>query len=260
MTPTTEAEIARTLGRAAIWRILGGAFAYPTAPRLETLAEAAAAADDHDRSPELRAALEDFARAARTADPETIAGEYVFLFDRQVRCPPYEGAWGDAPQLAGKSALLADIAGFYQAFGLEPAGGQPETEDHLVAEVEFMSALALKEAWALAEGAGAAREVTRQAATAFLTDHLGRWAETFAEALGEATPVAYYTAAAALLGAWVRGEIATLGATPARLAGPGGLDPIQQEDAFTCPMAEPSEPHRPLGAVTSRPRPGRSSE
>lgn len=234
-----EQEVAGAFARAAIYRLLGGAFAYPTIARLEELprmAEAVAAAPPTPA--ELVEALCGFEQAARTSDPGAVADEYVFLFDRQVRCSPYEGAYNGAAQMAGKAAQMADIAGFYAAFGLEPAGGQPDLEDHIAAELEFMSALALKEAYALAEANAEGLEVTRRAQTAFMADHLGRWAETFAAEIAEATPLPYYTAAAALLAAWIPVEIERLGAAPPRLEALAAPDP-GDEQGFTCPMALP---------------------
>jgi TorA maturation chaperone TorD len=231
-----EQQVARALMRAAVYRLLGGAWAYPTPSHLEDLAALAeSVAVDSPLAPVFAA----FASAARGADAEATAQEYVFLFDREARCPPYEGAWGDAPQMAGKSALLADIAGFYAAFGLEPSAVHPDAEDHIAPECEFMSALCLKEAYALAEGMTEGLEVTGRAQASFLGEHLGRWAETFAGAVKEATPLPYYGVLADLLIAWVREEIAGVGADPQRVVGRFGYDPVQEE-AFTCPMAPAS--------------------
>jgi TorA maturation chaperone TorD len=146
--------------------------------------------------------------------------------------------------MAGKAALLADVAGFYRAFGLETAEGQPEVEDHVCAELEFMSALSLKEAWALAEQAAEGLEVTVTAQRAFLTDHLGRWTPAFAERLAAAAAGDFYAAAAAALRAWVAADCARLAVTPAALEG------VNEAEAgpFECPMA-------PAGAG-SGPRPG----
>jgi len=228
-----ELQVARALTRAAVYRLLGGAWGYPTPSHLEDLAALAeSVAADSPLAPVFAA----FASAARGADAEVTAQEYVFLFDREARCPPYEGAWGDAPQMAGKAALLADIAGFYAAFGLEPSAAHPDAEDHIAPECEFMSALCLKEAYALAEGLTEGLEVTRGAEASFLGEHLGRWAETFAGAVKEATPLPYYGALADLLMAWAREEITGIGALPQRVSGRFGYDPVQEE-AFTCPMA-----------------------
>jgi TorA maturation chaperone TorD len=181
----------------------------------------------------LRPPLARFADAARDADPAAVAAEYVFLFDREVRCAPYEGAYGGRG-LAGKGAQLADVAGFYAAFGLRPAETQADMEDHVAAELEFMSALAFKEAWALGEHDAGALEVTRAAEATFLRDHLGTWALAFAQAVQSATPLPFYVTAAGVLAAWVEADAAARGVEPARLE---GLQAPAEEECFTCPMA-----------------------
>jgi TorA maturation chaperone TorD len=240
-TCVTEVGVADTLRRAGLYRVLAAAFAYPTPPRIEDVARAASTLAVGVPPGPLREAVAALAAAAWGADASALAEEHVFLFDRQVRCPAWEGAWADVPQMAGKAALLADVAGFYTAFGLAPAGAQPDTEDHLVAELEFMSALALKEAWASGEDDQGGVDVTRGAARAFLTDHLGRWAETFAEELTGATPVAFYVAAARLLADWIRADVSTMAATPKRV-GNAVIAGRDETEPFTCPMApEPPE-------------------
>lgn len=236
MSAPREAEVLQALQRAAVYRALGGALAYPTAPRLaEVVRTCGAVAEICWAPPEVREALASLGASLAATDAGAIESEYVFLFDRQVRCPPYEGGYGDAASLAGKATSLADVAGFYTAFGLEPSAEQADTEDHIVAELEFMSALALKEAWALGENHAEGLAVTRAAQVAFLTDHLGRWAETFAEELATATPLPYYHAVARVLAAWVRSDVGALGAAPRRVGGRLGHDALQ-EDRFTCPM------------------------
>lgn len=228
-----DRDVQTRLERASLYRLLGASLSCPAPDQLEALAEVAerlAPVAD----PRLADPLGRFAAAVRATDAATVADEYVFLFDREARCPPYEGAWGDA-QLAGKAALLADIAGFYAAFGLQPAAARPDVEDHIAAECEFLSALALKEAYALAEGDEEGAEIVGAAQSRFVADHLGRWSETFCAALRETSPVPYYGALADLLGAWVRAEVERLGVAPALVAGSA----IQEAEAFTCPMAEP---------------------
>jgi DMSO reductase family type II enzyme chaperone len=234
---TAERMIQERLERASVYRLLGGALALPQAERL---AELAAAAEALARAvePAVAEPLARFATAARETDAAAIADEYVFLFDRGAKCPPYEGAWQDAPQLAGKAALLADVAGFYAAFGLEPGAAQPDVEDHIAAECEFMSALALKEAYALAESDDEGAAITSAAQSRFVGDHLGRWSETFSDALKDASPLPYYGALADLLSSWVKAEIERLGAAPSVVLGRSGYDPIQEPEALTCPMAE----------------------
>lgn len=237
LTPA-ELAVARALARGAIYRLLGEAFAYPRAWRFQEMAHVAGMAAVAPTTPEpVRPPLGHFADAARDADPAAVAVEYVFLFDRQVRCPPYEGAYGAARGLAGKGAQLADVAGFYAAFGLRPADAQADMEDHIAAELEFMSALAIKEAWAFGEHAADALEVTQAAEATFMRDHLGIWAGAFAREVHASTPLPFYVAVAELLAAWVETEVAALGVEPARVESP---DPPVAEESFTCPMAGPS--------------------
>ena len=164
----------------------------------------------------------------------TLAGEHLDLFERAVRCPPYEGAWGPQ-QMSGKAALLADVAGFYAAFGVTPAAQHADIEDHVGAELELMSVLALKEAHALAEGRDEAAVVTRAAEATFVSEHLGRWGEAFAARLEATAGPGFYPAAGALLAAWIGEECDTLGVTPARVEGVAAAEAA----AFTCPMAPP---------------------
>lgn len=74
-----------------------------------------------------------------------------------------------------KSHTLADIAGFYRAFGLERAAGA-ERPDHLSAEFEFLSFLAMKESYALENRKVEPADVSRAAERLFLSEHTGRFA------------------------------------------------------------------------------------
>jgi TorA maturation chaperone TorD len=250
LTPA-ERAVAGALARGAIYRLLGEAFAYPRAWRFQEMAHVAGMAAGGLTTPEpVQGPLARLADAARDADPAAVAAEYVFLFDRQVRCSPYEGAYGAARGLAGKGAGLADVAGFYAAFGLRPAGAQADTEDHVAAELEFMSALAIKEAWALGEPDDDALQVTRAAEAVFVRDHLGTWAGAFARDVQAATPLRFYVAAADVLAAWMEAECAALGVEPARVE---SLDAPAEEDGFTCPLAGPAPeaPPAPLDGPRS---------
>jgi DMSO reductase family type II enzyme chaperone len=226
--------IAASLGRATMYRLCGTALGYPALERLAEVARLAQAAA-RGAGDALREPLAALLHATRATDAESLAAEYVRLFDGAVMCPPYEGAYGP-PQMAGKSAQLADIAGFYTAFGLEPAAGQPDVEDHIATELEFLSALGLKEAWALAEDHAEHAEVSRAATTSFLTDHLGRWAPSFSTSLRTASDLPYYQAVADLLAAWLTIDTGALGVIPSPLA-PSPLDP-EAAEPFDCP--EPS--------------------
>jgi hypothetical protein len=132
-----------------------------------------------------------------------LAGRWVQWFDLG-RVPPYEAS--NVPASAGGiTPRLADIAGFYRAFGFSVTGNRP---DHVVAELEFLGMLLIIEADAVERGEGERAEVAGGAARSFIRDHLGGWLEAWAArvgAIGDLAPWAPIASAAAEL---VRAEAA----------------------------------------------------
>jgi DMSO reductase family type II enzyme chaperone len=244
------------LRRAATYRALAAAFAYPTHERLAALAGLVIAVAG-DAPASMRDGLLRLAEAARPEEAAALAAQHVALFDGAVRCPPYEGAYGPA-QLGGKAAQLADIAAFYEAFGLELTGDQRELPDHIAAELEFMGVLAIKEAWAIAGDDDEGVAVTRHAAAAFLEDHLGRWGAGLAARIGGAGST-FHETAAGLVAAWLEIEAPALEVAPTPLfprdAHEGDGEP------FTCPLAETgAHPPQPGAAAPLLLRQSMSSE
>lgn len=102
-------------------------------------------------------------------------------------CPPYETEychWNDPTYRAHQ---LADIAGFYQAFALEPNPTEPDRHDHIALEIEFIAFVLHKRIW-LANSEEQANDadhdaVCREALATFMRDHLVWWAPTFAKCL-----------------------------------------------------------------------------
>jgi len=94
----------------------------------------------------------------------------------------YETEYG-LPHEYRQSQEMADIAGFYRAFGFNLGGRRRERPDHIAVELEFMYALALKEAYALETGIPEHLEICVAAQGKFLQDHLGRWVNLFAQSV-----------------------------------------------------------------------------
>ncbi len=86
-----------------------------------------------------------------------------------------------------QSQEMADIAGFYNAFGFRVGGALRERPDHLATQLEFLYVLSLKEAYAAEEGHAEHVEVCVEARRSFLRDHLGRWIGLFAEGVTRAS-------------------------------------------------------------------------
>lgn len=123
------------------------------------------------------------------------------LFGHTVsgKCSAYETEYGDS-EISQRSAQLADLAGFYQAFGLEPAGEDGDRPDFVSVECEFMSVLSVKEAHGRVVGNDEWIERCVQAQRAFLKDHLACWLPAFAHRVGESGVDPFYSALGRLAG------------------------------------------------------------
>jgi hypothetical protein len=98
-----------------------------------------------------------------------------------------------------KGAILADVCGFYRAFGFEPSPDVGEKPDHLRCELEFLAALFIMEARAVEHGNDAHADVTRNAVTRFATDHIADWIASFCTRLMYVTSLAVYSRLAEVL-------------------------------------------------------------
>jgi TorA maturation chaperone TorD len=155
---------------------------------------------------ELRALAEELPEEFRELARELFAmplDEWETEFHRVLgpgALPACESSYDDNA-LAGRGPLLAEIAGFYEAFAYQPEMETPETPDHLAVELGFLSYLALKVAYALHEEKPQERQIAEDAYWHFLEVHplfwLGRWHEGIAQ-----TGSVFYSAAANWLAAW----------------------------------------------------------
>jgi DMSO reductase family type II enzyme chaperone len=231
-------QIQPILLRGAIYQALALGFAYPSDDVREQLIRRWSALTKawFPWPDGVRLEFERAVEILSHAEQQELEREHVRLFGPAARCPLNETAYGEAGRLLGRSASLADISGFYLAFGLEPTARDTHPEDHLSLELEFMSLLALKEAYAIAEGWNDQLAVTREAQRAFVQDHLGTWIDALAAHLGTADPHPYYAALAQAVQHLVRTDTARLKATPqpvgARLS-----DEQVGGETFECPLA-----------------------
>jgi TorA maturation chaperone TorD len=137
-------------------------------------------------------------------------------------CPPYETEYQSSKESFFRAQQLADIAGFYRAFGIEPANSQPERPDCLSLELEFMAFLLMKKLLAdnTFNGDESPQEHARICARAertFFQEHLYWWAVSFAQGLRRKSPEGWYVRVAELLAAFLPFERARLDVPPVRL-------------------------------------------
>jgi DMSO reductase family type II enzyme chaperone len=219
-------ELRQTLNaeRARVYRALALLFRFPSEQIVADLRER--------QLPELRSALVRLGEAAplldavdrlatriAEVDSRNLEESYERTFEPSggLRCPPHETAHASNAGQEGmlRNFELADIAGFYRAFGVEVSPGT-ERVDHIAAELEFMHLLAVKEAVAATEGSLEQAEICREASRAFLSDHLTRWASRFAVRLEESAADPLWAAAGCLLDRFVAADAARVDANNPR--------------------------------------------
>lgn len=231
-----EAPLARNL----VYQFLSQAYLYPWAPHREELlgqlgkVEASLAYLGCPDCPEHLASL---ASALRGHSPQELEERYVAAFGHiiSVECPPYEIQYGQG-DIFTKSHELADIAGFYRAFGLETSPQVKERPDHISVELGFMGFLALKEAYALEQGHGPDKvRLCRQAQRGFLEKHLASWAPTFTHLLERKAGEGLYVHLASLTRSFLAWEVQAAGAKPRPSFLAPAAPPPQGDGEVGCP-------------------------
>ncbi len=112
--------------------------------------------------------------------------ERVSAFDRTFGmvaskdCPPYETDYCHWEDPTYRASQMADVAGFYRAFGVEPGGESAERPDHVVIELEFIALLHQKALIARSADEPEHAQVCLEAMQSFVRDHAGWWMPTFA--------------------------------------------------------------------------------
>lgn len=149
---------------------------------------------------------------------EDFAAAYLACFGHTVRgdCPMNEIEYGDikADPLF-QPHRLSDLGAFFAAFGLELVPDPGQRIDHISIELEFMSVLAAKEAYAIEHQFDEDHiDLLRDAQKKFMREHLGRWTPAFARRLARMAQGTGLGALACFLGEFVRLECARWNLAP----------------------------------------------
>lgn len=184
MTQTPDMQI--ELDRMASYRAFAGAFSYPGPALLELWP------DQSGRQQELAA---EYDRLFRAAGLWLYGAEHLVENEFQ------------------RARMLADVMGFYRAFGIEPDRERP---DALACELEFMRCLILKRirvaCQAKADPGGEKADVCRQAERRFFVDHLAPAVAQIAPKVQARAAHPFYRQVAQEVMAFIEAERAYLGA------------------------------------------------
>jgi len=161
--------------RAREFALASALASYPDDELVETLRSLGPSLDEHPCAGR-------FVRAANAEGGiEELRSSYIDLFDRgNARIALYETEYGRMRGLS-KGNDLADISGFYRAFGLTPDDSSThEMLDHIAVELEFYAVLLAKEDYLSGEGDLEGTEIVEDARKKFLEAHLGPLAKAVA--------------------------------------------------------------------------------
>jgi TorA maturation chaperone TorD len=231
----------QVLARAVIFQTLSLAFQAPTMPRLQQMQ-----ATTGFGTFRMALAQQDGVRFQRLADRllrvsrptvGALSGRFVRLFGHTARglvCA-CETEYGPANGFH-QPQQLADMAGYYRAFGLQPLVAADVRLDHVACECEFMDFLNRKEAVLLSEGPSADNDemiaVTRRAERGFLRNHLARFGCALATRVVQEDREEYFGTFGEVLLLVLQSECTRLGIEP----GPSDLA-VRPEVDDEVPMA-----------------------
>ena len=214
--PTPSQEVVAlanaVLARSALWRLLSQAFAYP---RPETVAQLVeedlplALAVSEPLPAAIRDSLGRFSGAIRDAQVGALEETYrdVLSHIHSQDCPMFETDFS-ASEVWRRAQELADIAGFYRAFGAEHPHERP---DHVSVEMEFLHLVTYKSSWALVQDDDEHAGICEAAELSFLTGHAFKWMPAFASRFAALMPQGPYRELGCLAQEFLRAEAERVG-------------------------------------------------
>jgi TorA maturation chaperone TorD len=135
------------------------------------------------------------------ANVETLEKGYRDTFGGatvSMDCPPYE-MYFSGSHIWQQTQDLADISGFYKAYGLEVSEeGIANRWDHIAVELEFLHFLTYKLAYAIENHGEEEQESCLAAKKKFLNAHIGTWVHAFSRAVWRKSPLEFYKQVAKL--------------------------------------------------------------
>lgn len=162
----------------------------------------------------------------------------VFGFTLSPKCPPCETEFEPNDEINFRAQQMADVGGFYQAFGWKVSPQNSERLDHISLLSEFYSILCIKEALAREDRQEDTAEICEKARRDFFKDHLGWWLPAFGGLLYREAGSAFYRATARFASALSRAERLALNLP--QFGKPATVKPTKLEDdpgCMSCPIS-----------------------
>ncbi len=188
-------------GLVFVYKILSLGLSYPERGNWETLLKLTAEADSLAEG-ELKSMISDYRGmlADRMDRIDEVKSEYLSIFDLGRAIAPYETEHIQE-KVSRKPFELADIAGFYSAFGfsLDEDKEHKEVFDHISVELEFMAIITFKEGYAIELKLVDEAMIVRDARLKFFNEHLAKWGVTYCRLILELENHEYFKKLAYIL-------------------------------------------------------------
>ncbi|HSP06471.1 MAG TPA: molecular chaperone TorD family protein [Acidobacteriota bacterium] len=193
------------LDRARIYSFLSALFSDPSTGRFRqvknadlqaTLLDACSRLASRYDGKQAGQAADRLMDALESANLSQVQEEFIRIFGHTLskEIAPYEMEYLKNQEVFAITQGLADISGFYAAFGLHVDAA--ERVDHIAIQAEFLACLILKEAIAIENHLGEEQvDVCRKAQQDFLREHFLWWAARFASGLSEHVSASFYRCA-----------------------------------------------------------------
>lgn len=173
---------------------------------------------------------------------ETLMGEYLYTFGdatMAVDCPAYE-MYFSGSHIFQQTQELADISGFYKAFGLDVSKDDTGNRwDHIAVELEFLHFLSYKQAYAIENHGAEEQNACLAAKKKFLNAHIGRWIQAFSKSVARKSPAGFYWQIAKLANDFVHLDMEDLGVSAEEIdelkgGEPDHLERLESQSAMDC--------------------------
>lgn len=197
------------LDRARVYSFLSAVFSDPSTEKFSrvwdpemqsTLLEVCRRLEESRKGRIATRAAEKLTEAIGDTAPHEVNEEFIRIFGHTLskEIAPYELEYLKNQEVFAVTQSLADINGFYAAFGLQVEAA--ERADHIAIESEFLSHVILKEAVAIENNLGEESiEVCRKAQHDFMREHFVWWAAGFAKGLIAHPSASFYLCAGGFL-------------------------------------------------------------
>lgn len=196
------------LARSAMYQILSACFFHPTKESLSLLKDADFSElveklehgyKDTDKATGFLQSLAELRKSFDSSTIENLQSQYIRIVGHTIskECPFYEGQYG-AAHVYQQVQDLADIQGFYKAFGLDGSDVEKERCDHVSVELEFLQFLLYKQAYAIEHDGEEKAQICEDAVKSFIKEHVGKWVPLLATLLAKKAGSGFYFALSVL--------------------------------------------------------------